>query len=82
MAIWDDLKKIVDKIVGETMHEPDPAPSIPEFILQWHFVYMKFVAWVKWPDERDEYVGPVGTEPRDTFDSGGTLEQAFNAYWN
>ena len=59
----------------------DPPPTVSEWTKRWLVTRLMWALFHKYPDDWDVFVGPVGTEPRDTWDTGGNVYDGFNADW-
>ncbi|MCP4493311.1 MAG: hypothetical protein GY820_39305 [Gammaproteobacteria bacterium] len=60
---------------GGSLDIDDPAPPLTEYDYRLTIARLLRVMYEEDPDS----CGPIGTEPRDTFDAGGSIEDGLAA---
>ena len=73
---WADVSDRCQAARGER-----PAPEMPT-LTQWALMYLiSAVYWMLYHEFGPDACGEPGTEPRDTWDSGGTFGEGHRAMW-
>lgn len=76
LAIWNDVS---DRCLAEEGERPRPSmPSMKQWALMW---FISALYYHLYTAHGPDACGEVGTEPRDTWDNGGTFGEGHRALW-